>query len=151
MSKFKLNMIGGGFQHSISSNDLTPKYVEWVKHSHSAPISIYIDDAIKSNVNSETQNYGWLAESRTIIESTYTWARENTSTLKSKFIKVFTHDAELAKISDIFQTTFRWSQVFQSGYPEQSNCHRLSAHLSPHDSATAFRRPAYFQSQRPFE
>lgn len=120
-SKFKLNMIGGGFQHSISSNDLIPKYVEWVKHSHTAPISIYIDDAIKSKVNSETQNYGWLAESRTIIESTYTWARENTSTLKSKFIKVFTHDAELAKISDIFQLTQTGGRsIFESGkiYPK---------------------------------
>jgi hypothetical protein len=101
--KIKINMIGGGFQHSISSGDLEPKYVEWVRHG--APISMYIDGGIKVKVNSDTQNYGWLSESRTIIGSTYTWARENIPTLKSNFIKVFTHDAELAKISDIFQLT----------------------------------------------
>lgn len=119
MSKFKLNMIGGGFQHSISSNDLTPKYIEWVRYS--APTSIYIDDAIKFRVNFETQNYGWLSESRTIIGSTYNWARENIPILKLKFIKVFTHDAELAKISDIFQLTQTGGRsIIESGeiYPK---------------------------------
>ena len=71
MSKFKLNMIGGGFQHSISSNDLTPKYVEWVKHNHSASTSIYIDDAIKFRVNSETKiMVGYLNQEQLLIQPT---------------------------------------------------------------------------------
>ena len=50
-NKVKINMIGGGFQHSISSNDLEPKYVEWVKYTQSAPISFHIDYAIMDNTN----------------------------------------------------------------------------------------------------
>ena len=104
-NKVKINMIGGGFQHSISSNDLEPKYVEWVKYTQSAPISFHIDYAILANVNPTKKNYGWLSESKTIIGNAYDWAKKNTETLKSKFIKVFTHDVELANTSSIFQLT----------------------------------------------
>lgn len=103
--KAKINMIGGGFQHSISTNDLEPKFVEWVKGVNLAPISIYIDNGLRLPINIDTKNYGWLCESKTIIPSHYDWCRENIDILKNKFIKVFTHDVELAKLSDIFQLT----------------------------------------------
>jgi len=103
--KIKINMIGGGFQHSISSGDLEPKYVEWVKHTQAAPISFHIDYAILTDVNPAKKNYGWLSESKTIIGDVYDWAKKNTDNLKSKFIKVFTHDVELANTSSIFQLT----------------------------------------------
>lgn len=97
-------MIGGGFQHSVSTNDMEPKYIKWVKDG-SAPISIYIDNGLYVTPNPNTKNYGWLCESKTIIPSHYEWCKENIETLKNKFVKVFTHDVELSKLSDIFQLT----------------------------------------------
>lgn len=104
MSFAKINMIGGGFQHSISTNDLPPKFIEWVKDG-SALTSIYIDNALRFPINPNTKNYGWLCESKTIIPSHYEWAKNNINILKNKFVKVFTHDVELSKLSNIFQLT----------------------------------------------
>jgi hypothetical protein len=104
MELTKINMIGGGFQHSVSTNDIPPKFIEWVKNG-SAPISIYIDNGLYSQTNPNTKNYGWLCESKTIIPNIYTWVRNNSDMLKSKFIKIFTHDVDLTKTSDIFQLT----------------------------------------------
>jgi hypothetical protein len=100
--KLKINMIGGGFQHSKSTNGMEPLYVEWVKNYHTAPISIYIDSALPGQTNPNTQNYGWLCESKTIINHIYAWCENNIDTLKEKYIKVFTHDVELASKSDVF-------------------------------------------------
>ena len=97
-------MIGGGFGHSISTNDLPPKFIEWVKDG-SAPISIHIDNGLLLPFNLHTKNYGWLCESKTINPFNYDWCANNTEVLKNKFIKVFTHDVELSKLSDIFQLT----------------------------------------------
>ena len=102
--KVKINMIAGGFQHSISSNDLPPKFIEWTKDG-SASISVYIDHGIYHQTTPHTKNYGWICESKTIIPAIYSWAENNSDLLKTKFIKVFTHDAQLAKTSDIFQLT----------------------------------------------
>lgn len=98
-------MIGGGFQHLISTNGMEPKYMEWVKGSQTAPISIYIDYALTQPKNPNTKNYGWLCESRTIIGNIYNWCANNVDYLKSNFVSVFTHDAQLASISDIFVLT----------------------------------------------
>lgn len=105
MGRVKINMIGGGFQHSVSTNDMEPKFVEWVKGSGLAPISIYIDNGLHLPMKLETKNYGWLCESKTIIPHLYDWCANNIEVLKNKYIKVFTHDVELAKLSDIFQIT----------------------------------------------
>lgn len=105
MLRTKINMIGGGFQHSISTNDLPPKNVEWVKDG-SAQISIHIDNGLLLSTNPKTKNYGWLCESKTIIPNIYDWCKKNIELLKHKFIKVFTHDYELCKLSDIFQLTY---------------------------------------------
>jgi len=104
MSRVKINMIGGGFQHSVSTNDMEPKFIQWVKDG-SANISIYIDNGLLLQTNNKTKNYGWLCESKTIIPEYYNWCKENTELLTKKFIKVFTHDVELAKTSNIFQLT----------------------------------------------
>ena len=105
-------MIGGGFQHLISTNGLEPLYVEWVKHHYTAPISIYIDYALPQPKNPNTKNYGWLCESRTIIGNIYNWCTNNIDYLKSNFISVFTHDAQLSSISDIFVLTQCSSKSF---------------------------------------
>ena len=119
MGNVKINMIGGGFQHSISTNDLEPIYIEWVKNSD-ALISIHIDDGLFVSTNPNTKNYGWLCESKTIIPSYYEWCKKNVEYLRNNFIKVFTHDVELANFSDIFQITqcsaksyFKHGEIYQ--------------------------------------
>ncbi len=97
-------MIGGGFQHALSTNGLESKFIEWVKDG-SASISMHIDDGLLIPINPNKKNYGWLYESKTITPSYYEWCERNLDFLKNNFIKVFTHDVELAKKSDIFQLT----------------------------------------------
>lgn len=104
MNRVKINMVGGGFQHTVSTNDMNPKFIEWVK-DHSAPISIHIDNGLQLPINPNNKNYGWLCESKTIIPNIYTWTKQNVEFLKTNFIKVFTHDVELVSFSDIFQLT----------------------------------------------
>lgn len=103
-NKKRINMIGGGFQHAISTNDTEPKFVNWVKDG-TAKISIHIDNGLLIPINPNTKNYGWVYESKTITPSYYVWCERNIDFLKANFIKVFTHDVELAKKSDIFQLT----------------------------------------------
>jgi hypothetical protein len=107
-------MIGGGFQHSVSTNDIEPKLIQWVKDG-SAPISIHIDDGLHIPTNPNTKNYGWLSESKTIIPLYYEWCKKNIQTLKNKFIKVFTHDVELSKLDDIFQLTQCGKSIIEHG------------------------------------
>ncbi len=63
----KINLIGGGFQHTVSTNGLDPKFIEWVKNRYESDISFYVDEAILGWTNNATKNYGWLCESKTII------------------------------------------------------------------------------------
>ena len=107
MNKQDINLIGGGFQHTTSSADkCIPQYINWLVESNEAPISIYVDNHIIYNLHDKTKkNYGWLCESKTIIGSYYEWAKNNIDALTGKFITIFTHDAELAKYSDLFTLT----------------------------------------------
>ncbi len=107
MNKQEINLIGGGFQHTTSSTDKSiPQYIKWLPESNNAPISIYVDNHLIYNViDNNKKNYGWLCESNTIIGSYYDWCKNNIKTLKEKFITIFTHDVELAKLSDIFTLT----------------------------------------------
>lgn len=105
MNKKKINLVGGGFQHSPSTSGYEPLYIEWVKNEQSSPVSIYVDDSLKSSINNNTKNYGWLCESKTIIPNLYDWAKNNIEYLKNNFNLVFTHDVELSKLSDIFALT----------------------------------------------
>jgi len=90
----KINLIGGGFQHTVSTNGLDPKFIEWVKNRYESDISFYVDEAILGWTNNATKNYGWLCESKTIIPEIYNWCENNLKFLKNNFIKVFTHDVE---------------------------------------------------------
>ena len=60
-----LNMIGGGFQHDVcSSTNNVPKHVIWDKTTHSAPISVHIDDGIFNiPVDKSKLNIAWFSES----------------------------------------------------------------------------------------
>jgi hypothetical protein len=102
MNRQEINLIGGGFHHSQSTSGFDPLYMKWVKGAQTAPISIYVDQALSFQTNPNTKNYGWISESKTIIGSLYNWAQNNINYLKKNFILVFTHDVELANSSDIF-------------------------------------------------
>lgn len=100
--KQKLNMIGGGFQHDICSSALNKnKYVEWMK-DNSAPVSIYIDNAILGNTDKTKINYGWLAESSAIIPDTIKIILSNLTLFKEKYTFIFTHDRRLIDVSPQF-------------------------------------------------
>ena len=103
MNRKKINLVGGGFQHSPSTSGYNPLHVEWVKNSFISDISIYVDYGVKTETNKDTKNYAWICESRTIIPDLYEWCRNNINYLKNNFIYVFTHDIELSKVSDIFK------------------------------------------------
>ena len=102
MKRQEINMIGGGFQHTLSTSEYEPLFVKWIKGNHTAPISIYIDYSIKDIPSHHTKNYGWLAESKTINVDLYDWAANNIEFLKKHFILVFTHDVSLLQLSDVF-------------------------------------------------
>jgi hypothetical protein len=100
MEKFKINMIGGGFQHDIcSSHGSIPKYVEWNKTDHSASVSIHGDFALSWPVNPNKKNYGWVVESSAIISGLLQWITQNISQLENKFELIFTHDRRLLSLS----------------------------------------------------
>lgn len=123
--KQPINLIGGGFRHSLSTSGFEPKYITWVKNGEPSPISIYVDASITNEVNPTKQNYGWLCESKTIQPNVYEWARNNTQILRKRFRTVFTHDLELYKTSDIFTLTECSSKSFLSEndiYPKSKLC-----------------------------
>lgn len=97
MSSIKINMIGGGFQHDICSSALNKnKHVEWVKNG-SANISIYIDDALNRSVDPKKLNFGWLAESSSIIPEIISHVIENPLHYKRWFKYIFTHDKRIVQ------------------------------------------------------
>jgi hypothetical protein len=97
-----INLIGGGFTHSVSSSGFKLKYIEWVKNQLSSDVSMYIDRHITRIPNPNHKNYAWLSESKTIIPDVYEWAKNNTSFLKQYYKRVFTHDVDLINYSDVF-------------------------------------------------
>ena len=95
-------MIGGGFQHDICSSALNQnKYVEWVKDS-SANVSIHIDYSLLQDVDSKKLNFGWIAESSSIIPNVINYVKNNIDNLKKKFKYVFTHDKRIINLEPNF-------------------------------------------------
>ncbi len=95
-------MIGGGFQHDICSSALNEnKYVDWVK-DNSANISIHIDNGLLFETNKNKLNFGWVAESSSIVPNVISEVKKNLSEYKQKFEFIFTHDQRLIEIDPIF-------------------------------------------------
>ncbi len=105
MSKFKINMVGGGFQHDIcSSAGSEPQLIEWVKGNHPANTSIHIDHGVRDiPVNRLKRNFAWLSESKTINVELYNWCFNNIDYLENSYELLFTHDTELVGLSDKFK------------------------------------------------
>lgn len=105
MTKYKLNLIGGGFMHHIQCSSAlnTNKYVEWVLDS-SADISVHIDDAIFNHpINTNKYNVAWLAESSAIIPNIIEQIKQNTNNVLNTFDMFITHDLRLLTISPKFR------------------------------------------------
>jgi len=103
MNKLKINLVGGGFQHTISSTgNIYPKYVDWDK-TGSANISFHIDDAIRIPTDKTKKNYAWICELSTIIPWVLDWVPKNISYLEDNFELLFTHDRRLVGLSDKFK------------------------------------------------
>lgn len=99
-------MIGGGFQHDVCSSALnTNKYVEWVKDG-SANISIHIDNGLREMVNPNKTNYGWIAESSSIVPNIIAEVKSSIDYYKKKFKYIFTHDKRIISVDpDFFKFT----------------------------------------------
>lgn len=105
MSKRIINLIGGGFQHSVSTNDIEPKYIVWAKNTFVSDVTMYVDNGLMVRPNPQTKNYGWLCESKTIIPKFYNLVSNNIKYFEDNFIKIFTHDVSLSELSNVFQLT----------------------------------------------
>ena len=96
MSKFVINMIGGGFQHDIcSSAHNVPKLVEWDKTVHAGKVSIHIDHAIyDQDVDFSKYNIAWFAESSAIIPTLMESlkSQEHLEYLGNAYNLLLTHD-----------------------------------------------------------
>jgi len=98
----KINMIGGGFQHDVCSSALNKnKHVEWVKN-RSGNISIHIDNALSENVDKSKLNFGWLAESSSIIPNIIDNVKNEINSYKEKFKYIFTHDKRIIDLDPEF-------------------------------------------------
>jgi hypothetical protein len=104
MSKFKLNLVGGGFLHHIqcSSAMNTNKYVEWVL-DNSSNISVHVDEAIFSSVNKSKFNIAWLMESSAIIPHLIEAVKGNVNNVLHTYDMFITHDIRLLGILEKFK------------------------------------------------
>jgi hypothetical protein len=104
MSKFKMNLIGGGFTHHIECSSALNKnkHVEWVL-DNSAPISVHVDDAIFRQLDSSKYNVAWLAESSAIIPQVIEHVKQNTNNVLDAYDMFITHDLRLLPISPKFR------------------------------------------------
>lgn len=128
--KKKIGLVGGGFRHSISEINQMSKYFDWTLRESESEFCFFADDGIIRGVSPSKKNYGWLRESKTIIPEYYSWSEKNIHILKEKFIKVFTHDLELSKISDIFELVpCDMKSIFSQGaiYPKKKLVSMISS------------------------
>jgi hypothetical protein len=102
--KQQINMVGGGFQHDVcSSAGSVPEYIEWVKDTHDALISIHIDYGVQQPVDKTKLNFAWIQESSTINVSLQDWIKNNVTYLEENFELVFVHDTRLLPLSNKFK------------------------------------------------
>jgi len=95
-------MVGGPFQHEDCSSSLNKnKHVEWVRDG-SAPVSIHIDSGLQIPCDPTKKNYGWIAESSSIIPRVVENVLENTASYKKKFILMFTYDRRIIERDPTF-------------------------------------------------
>ena len=100
---YKMNLIGGGFQHHIQCSSALNKnnYIEWVLDG-SSPVSVHVDNAIFWDTNPIKYNIAWFMESSAIIPHVIEEVKKNTNGVLDKFNMFFTHYLRLLNISEKF-------------------------------------------------
>ena len=100
---YKMNLIGGGFQHHIQCSSALNKnnYIEWVLDG-SSPVSVHVDNAIFWDTNPIKYNIAWFMESSAIIPHVIEEVKKNTNGVLDKFNMFVTHDLRLLNISEKF-------------------------------------------------
>ena len=93
---YKMNLIGGGFQHHIQCSSALNKnnYIEWVLDG-SSPVSVHVDNAIFWDTNPIKYNIAWFMESSAIIPHVIEEVKKNTNGVLDKFNMFVTHDIRL--------------------------------------------------------
>lgn len=109
ISKKKINLIGGPFQHAHTSTLWKKsKYIEWDFQSKSNPITFYVDrqtvDGLKDRANNK-KKYAWLLESRAIMPGLVEHITNNLEHFLETYEMIFTHDQRLLKLHDKFKWT----------------------------------------------
>lgn len=105
MTKVKINMVGGGFQHDIcSSAGNTPKDIEWIRDRergifNDSNLSIHIDFGMARVPDKRKRNYAWVLESSDFLPQLILWVRQNIRFLEENYELIFTHDKRLLTIS----------------------------------------------------
>ena len=96
--RLKINMVGGGFQHQISSHREESKWIELVKNG-AADVSMHIDHAITEPVNPTKRNFAWIFESTAIVPGVVNYLITNIAKVEENFELIFTHDKRLLSLS----------------------------------------------------
>jgi len=100
---YKMNLIGGGFQHHIQCSSALNKnkYVEWTLDG-SSPVSVHVDEAIFHQTNPTKFNVAWLMESSAIIPHIIEKVKNNVNGVLDKYNMFMTHDVRLLNTSEKF-------------------------------------------------
>ena len=110
----KINMVEGGFQHDISCSAFNrPKHVEWVKDG-SSNISFHIDNGLLFYTDKSKKNYGWLVETRSIVQDLISFIKNNLNFYKENYECIFTHDKELCNFDPLFKFSINASPWIQN-------------------------------------
>jgi len=100
--------------HSCGSCDLYPPKNTWIYNQmppNQSPI-LYVDHKIFEGINNTSKNkFGWLCESSSIIENCLRSVKNNISLLEHSFIKIFTNDKSLLKLSPLFEYVYPGSNM----------------------------------------
>lgn len=100
---YKMNLIGGGFQHHIQCSSALNKnkYIEWTLDG-SSPVSVHVDGAIFWDINPTKYNVAWFMESSAIIPQVIESVKNNVNGVLDKFDMFVTHDLRLLNTSEKF-------------------------------------------------
>lgn len=106
--KAKLNMVGNSILTNVpevcSSPLNNPRYIEWVTDG-SSQISVHVDHALKRPTDKSKKNYGWFAESSTMIQGLIDEVFANLDYYKSNFECIFTFDKRVCQRDPFFKFT----------------------------------------------
>jgi|TARA_R110002020_G_scaffold333507_2_gene548913 hypothetical protein len=129
MSKKKFNLIGGPFQHAITSTLWkTSKNIEWEFNSKNNDTSFYVDKEVflaLQDKDDGRKKYGWLLESRSIVPGLVEQVIEHKEVLLEVYEAIFTHDQRLLSLDD----KFKWCPAYGS-YIDEPKIHEKTKLVS---------------------